>query len=83
MNSFAASQEYQQAIQLLDALSVEEQLRLITEISGHLRLKMQSSSSTSSEKAAKIEAICGKYAHVQTSSEEFALRKQEEIAREG
>jgi hypothetical protein len=31
----------------------------------------------------RIRAIRGKYAHVQTSSEEFALRKQQEIELEG
>ena len=34
------------------------------------------------DRAARIEAIKGRFAHVMTSSEEFALRKQEEIDRE-
>jgi hypothetical protein len=34
------------------------------------------------ERAALIETTCGKYAWVQTSSDEFAQRKQAEIERE-
>jgi hypothetical protein len=33
--------------------------------------------------AERVDAVYGKYAHIQTSSEEFARRKQQEIEREG
>ena len=33
--------------------------------------------------AERVDAVYGKYAHIQTSSDEFARRKQQEIEREG
>ncbi len=39
----------------------------------------QSHPPTAEERAARVAAARGKYAHLKTSSEAFALRKQEEI----
>jgi hypothetical protein len=46
-----------------------------------LRANISDYSTTS--RAERIRALRGKYAYVPTSSDEFALRKQQEIEREG
>jgi hypothetical protein len=46
-------------------------------------LKANISAGNASKRMERIRALRGKYAHVQTSSEQFALRKQEEIELEG
>jgi hypothetical protein len=46
-------------------------------------LKANISAGNASKRVERVRALRGKYAHVQTNSEQFALRKQEEIELEG
>jgi hypothetical protein len=76
MNAFATTQQYEEIRKLIAYLSVEEQLRLIGEISNSLQKNIPAQSSTS---AARTGTVRGKYAHVPTSSDRFAELKQQEI----
>jgi len=75
-------QHYEEIRKLLAELTYEEQLRLISEFSINLHKKI-SSPSPAMATPSRAGTVKGKYAHVPTSSERFAQRKQEEIEMEG
>ena len=76
-------QHYEEIRKLLSSLSVEEQLRLISEISIKLHKTMLAQLSEEKTPVAQAGSVRGKYAYVPTSSDRFAQRKQEEIEMEG
>ena len=67
------STEVQQIIKAVRALNLEQRKELATALDRETLAISRND---------LIEAICGKYAHVPTSSEAFAARKREEIALE-
>ena len=75
----ARQQHFEEIRKLLGYLSAEEQLRLISEISSNLHKKISAQSPAKATTKASAGAVKGKYAHVPTSSDRFAQRKQEEI----
>ncbi|MDZ7291578.1 MAG: hypothetical protein ONB44_16530 [candidate division KSB1 bacterium] len=77
MNTLATTQQYEEIRKLIVSLSVEEQLRLLSELSSSLQKKITAQSSTS--QAAPTGTVRGKYAHVPTSSDRFAELKRQEI----
>jgi hypothetical protein len=80
MSTLSAKQPHFEEIRkLLAYLSTEEQLRLITEISSNLHKKISSQSPAMATSTTSAGTVKGKYAHVPTSSDRFAQRKQEEI----
>ncbi len=83
MNALAATKPYEEVTRLLVQLSVDEQLRLINELSIRLRSKAQTQPLAVDEQSALPITIKGKYSHLPTSSERFAQRKQEDIEQEG
>lgn len=72
-------QHYEEIRKLLSYLSVEEQLRLISEISIKLHKKISAQQPEKRPPIAQSNTVRGKYAYVLTSSDRFAQRKQEEI----
>ncbi len=82
MNAFAATQKYDEIRKLIAYLSMEEQLRLIGEISINLQKKIPPQPHAPAQQTAHAGRIRGKYAHVPTSSERFAAMKQIEIEQE-
>lgn len=76
-------QHYEEIRKLLSYLSVEEQLRLISEISIKLHKTISGQPSEKKTPIAQPGTVRGKYAYVPTSSDRFAQRKQEEIEMEG
>jgi hypothetical protein len=80
MSTLSAKQQHFEEIRkLLAYLSAEEQLRLISEISINLHKKISAQSPAMATSTARAGTVKGKYAHVPTSSDRFAQRKQEEI----
>ncbi|GEM_PF-2113598 len=80
MNTLSARQPHFEEIRkLLAYLSMEEQLRLIREISINLHRNISSSSIETRQPALPASIVKGKYAYVPTSGDRFAQRKQEEI----
>ncbi|MCI0695702.1 hypothetical protein L0337_27330 [candidate division KSB1 bacterium] len=76
-------QHYEEIRKLLSYLSVEEQLRLISEISIKLHKTISTQPPEKKTPIAQAGTVRGKYAYVPTSSDRFAQRKQEEIEMEG
>ncbi len=77
---------FEQILVEAEQLSPAEQMRLVVHLVSHMQtLALQIpydvvvSSHTPARKAL-IDAVCGKYAHLPNSSDDFARRKQEEIA---
>jgi hypothetical protein len=75
----ARQQHFEEIRKLLAYLSTEEQLRLISEISINLHKKISALSSETRKPVSPASIVKGKYAHVPTSSDRFAQRKQEKI----
>ncbi len=82
MNALATTKPYEEVTKLLVQLSVEEQLRLLSEISIRLQSKVQTYILGTNEQSTRSITVKGKYAYLSTSSERFAQRKQDEIAQE-
>lgn len=72
-------QHYEEIRKLLSYLSIEEQLRLISEISIRLHKTISAQQPEMRPPIAQSNTVRGKYAYFPTSSERFAQRKQEEI----
>lgn len=82
MNALATTKPYEEVTRLLVQLSVDEQLRLLSEISIRLQSKAQTRALAAEEQSARPITVKGKYSYLSTSSERFAQRKQEEIEQE-
>jgi hypothetical protein len=82
MNALAATPRYEEIRQIIACLSVEEQLRLIGEITSYLQKKIPAQPFASTPPAARTGTLRGKYAYVPTSSDRFAAAKQQEIEQE-
>ena len=72
------STEVEQIIKAFRALTPEQR----QELASAIEREAASDSPARMTRANLIEEVCGKYAHVRTSSEAFAARKREEIALE-
>jgi hypothetical protein len=83
MSTLSPQQHYEEIRKLLSYLSVEEQLRLISEISIKLHKTISTQPPEKKTSSAEVGTVRGKYAYVPTSSGRFAQRKQEEIEMEG
>ncbi len=79
MHTLVTSSHYQQVLHQIAALSTEEQLRLIGEISSTLRKKIPVVSNPSPPLTDLVATVKGKYAFVPTSSDLFAQSKIREI----
>ncbi|MGH9800257.1 MAG: hypothetical protein ACRD82_07820 [Blastocatellia bacterium] len=60
-------------------LAPNERARLLAALSNDLRQPTQTKPSTRAERAAALDAVCGKYADVKTSVDGFLARKREEV----
>jgi len=78
-NLSARQSNFEEIRRLLANLSVEERLRLISELSIHLHKEITAQSTEMPPSVASAGTLKGKYAYVPTSSERFAERKQQEI----
>lgn len=80
MNTLSTRQQhYEEVRKLLAYLSVEEQLRLISEITIKLHKAILTPPLAPKTPTVQAGTVRGKYAYVPTSSDRFAQRKQEEI----
>ncbi len=77
-----ATAHYGEVLHQITALSMEEQLRLIGEISVVLRKRMPAVSDSPSAQNKSAASVKGKYAFIPTSSALFAQNKIWEIALE-
>lgn len=83
MQTSLTTKQYREILGSIAQLSAEELIRLIEDISTVLRDKMTTESPAAADRTEKIASVKGKYAYVETSSDKFARRKQEEIELEG
>jgi hypothetical protein len=60
-------------------LTPSERAQLIGALANQLAQPAPARQQTQTERTAALNEICGKYAHVKTSVDEFLARKQEEI----
>lgn len=63
-------------------LAPSERARLLAALANNLEQPTQIKPSTRAERAAALDAICGKYADVKTSVDGFLARKHEDTERE-
>jgi hypothetical protein len=82
MQTLATSPHFQNVLHQIAALSLEEQLRLIGEISLALRKRIPAATNPIFPHADIVTTVKGKYASIPTSSDQFAQRKAQEIEME-
>lgn len=70
---------YEQVLIQAMALPATERLRLISALANQLTQPEIKMPKTEDERIALLNKICGKYAHVMTSVDDFLARKHEEI----
>ena len=71
------STKVQELVEAARALTADERRELITEL--EKQPEPERPPILEAERIALIRSVCGKYAHLPTSSEDFIRRKQEEI----
>lgn len=79
MSTVSPAKNYEEVLELLQHLSLEDQLRLIRDISSGLQKHLPVQSNSKKKQKSKPISARGKYKHVRTSSDRFAQLKQQEI----
>ena len=70
---------YEQVLNQAMALPMLERLRLISALASQLTPPEIAPLQTQAERTALLDEICGKYAHINTSVDDFLARKREEV----
>ncbi len=70
---------FEQVLSQALALPASERLQLISALANQLALSETPHPQTQAERTAAVEAICGKYANLAPSTEQFTEWKREEI----